>query len=329
MKQAEDICVDDILRIAMNLMLERDSLKQKVELQNAEIEELKRKTGQQFLDMHEDVKFHLLRTFDNETLSNLYEIRNREVRYLVQKYFKTEIHISCASNFKSSIHFHSNQIDHIILNKYFSVLGRNLRTLDLNADDFHKHLEWKDINFILTSINEHVPNIIELTLRNFYMRNLSGGFLNQLQTLVLVNCSVTRRFDNMAGLQNLNLVSTNFRPWPKIRLENSENIQFDENGSDYLFASLPFPTNCFGRLTHLSLNDIDISNSTLNDLINRNQSIQSLVIHNCLRLTARPNVKELRELSTFDYLPSNSTLNDSDTEVCDEDEEGASVYSSD
>lgn len=151
-----------------------------------------------FLDMNDDCIFHIFKELDIKSLVNLYRTSNTKVNRLMKHLFELELHVKHAVKFNSNI--------------------------QLNSDSF-VNSDWYEVHNILSLIGAHVPNIIMLKMQNFYMRNLTGNFMSQLEELTMLNCSVTRQWDTMDNLQTLRLCGVTFRQWPKRRIGG--NADFD------------------------------------------------------------------------------------------------------
>lgn len=226
--------------------------------------------GTKFLDMNDDCVFYIFKKLDVKSLINLYGTSNKEVNRLMREFFDQELHIKYAANFNSSIHFTEVQSNTNLFVKYLMVFGHEIYSLQLNSESFD-NFDWYEVRNIFDIIDAHVPNIRVLKLQNFYMRNLSGSFLRQLEELTLIDCSVTRQWDSMENLQTLRLIRCIYRPWPKRRIGG--NADFDPWGFDYIHQTAPFPTYCFRRLVHVIIDDVNINERSLAHLIQRNNFI--------------------------------------------------------
>lgn len=198
----------------------------------------------------------------------------------MKDFFELELHVKHAAKFNSNIHFIAVQPNLNLFEKYLMVFGRKFFSMELNSDSF-VNSDWYEVHNILSLIGAHVPNITMLKMQNFYMRNLTGNFMSQLEELTMLNCSVTRQWDTMDNLQTRRLCGVTFRQWPKRCIGG--NADFDPWGFDYIHQTAPFPTYCFRRLVHVCIDDVNINERSLAHLIQRNSFIKLDYYHIILK----------------------------------------------
>lgn len=99
------------------------------------------------------------------------------------------------------------------------------------------------------------------------------SFFNQLKSLTLDDCSVTRDWTKMKQLTTLKLNKVIFRRYPFYPVDRDE-----------YYAPrrpVPIPFDCFGALKKVELTDVNIDNPNVVKLINTNRQLKSLSIVKC------------------------------------------------